>query len=149
MSSHKQNDIMFRDRIDAVKQILDPMYVVESLGFKITSETVKEARSACIVHGGDNTTAFRLNKDLKTWCCFTHKCNEKTGNDMFGLVMAVNSCGFMDALEYLENITGSKSISKEELISYKRKRERQEFVRLNSSDYNKEKPSIVDKERLK
>ena len=143
----KDNDNSFRERIDTVKQIVDPLYVVESLGFKIESETSKEVRCSCIIHGGDNKTAFRLNKDLKTWCCFTHKCNEQYGNDMFGLIRSVNNCGFMDALVYLEELTGSVGISKDELIAYKRKRERQEFIRQHST--SEQRPSIVDKERLK
>jgi len=147
MNLHKDNDTSFRERIDAVKQIVDPLYVVENLGFKIESETVKEVRCACVVHGGDNKTAFKLNKDLKTWCCFTHKCNEQFGNDMFGLVRAVNNCGFMEALTYLEELTGSVGVSKDELVAYKRKRERQEFIRLNN--VNGERPSVVDEERLK
>lgn len=145
---HKKNDIDFRERVDTVKQIIDPLYLVENLGFKILSETVKEARGTCIIHGGDNTTAFRLNKDLKTWTCFTNRCQEHFGNDVFGLVRAVNDCGFMEALTYLEELTGSKTVNKEQLASFKRKREREEFVRLNSIN-NQDKPSIVDPTRLK
>lgn len=138
----------FRDRIDTVKQLIDPGYLVEHLGFKITRETVKELRAACKVHGGDNTTAFRLNKDLKTWVCFTHKCHEQYGNDLFGLVRCLNNCGFMDALEYLEDFTGSKNVSKDKLIKYRHKKERENFIKQNSDSYQ-ERPSIVDPAKLK
>lgn len=144
---NKNSDMEFRDRIDNIKQIADPVFLLEQLGFEITRETSKEARASCKVHGGDNTTSFRLNKDLKTWTCFTHKCQEGHGNDIFGLVMAMNNCKFIDALDYLEEMTGSKDINREKLSSYRRKKEQSEFVRLNGvNDY---KPSIVDPIRLK
>jgi len=148
MSLPKRNEEDFRLRIDTVKQLIDPVYLAETLGFKLTNETPKEFRAACIIHGGDNTTAFRVNKDLKTWCCFTHKCQSEVGNDMFGLVMAVNKCGFMEALEFLEELTGSKTVSRLQLNTFKRKREQQEFVRNNSYG-NADRPSIVDATRLK
>lgn len=137
----------FRDRVDAVKDLLDPIYVIESLGFKITNETVKEVRAACIIHGGDNETAFRVNKDRKTWTCFTHKCHEQFGNDMLGLVRAIKSCTFMEALDYLEDLTGSKTMSHQKLFDYKRKRERQTFM-SQFSNHN-QRPSSVDETKLK
>ena len=141
-------DLDFRDRIDTVKQMIDPGYLVEHLGFKLTRETSKEVRSACSIHGGDNTTAFRLNKEKKTWVCFTHKCHEKYGNDLFGLVRSVNGCTFMEALEFLEDFGGCKTVSKDKLIKYRHKKEREDFVRLNS-DARQERPSIVDPVKLK
>jgi len=136
-----------RDRVDAVKDLLDPVYLAEALGFKITNETPKEARAACIIHGGDNATAFRINKDFKTWTCFTHKCHESYGKDMIALVRTVNSCGFIEALEYLENLVGVDSVSSGKLFAYRRKRERESFI--NNSMVNRSKPSVVDEQRLK
>jgi DNA primase len=137
----------FRDRIDAVKELLDPVYVIESLGFKVTNETHKEVRAACIIHGGDNETAFRVNKERKTWTCFTHKCHEQYGNDMIGLVRALRSCTFMEALDYLEELTGSKSMSHQKLFDFKRKRERQSFISQFSKTLKT--PSSVDETKLK
>lgn len=138
----------FRDRIDTVKQVTDPGYLVEHLGFKLTRETTKEMRCSCSIHGGDNTTAFRMNKDTKTWVCFTHKCHDKYGNDLFGLVRCVNDCTFMEALEYLEDFSGCKNVSREKLIKYRHKKEREDFVRLNSAT-GMERPAIVDPVKLK
>jgi DNA primase len=142
-----RNQTSFRDRIDAVKELLDPVYVVESLGFKITNETPKEVRAACIIHGGDNETAFRVNKERGTWTCFTHKCHEQFGNDMIGLVRAIKSCSFMDALDYLEELTGSKTMSQQKLFDFKRKRERQNFIHQFSPKSGI--PSSVDETKLK
>lgn len=137
----------FRERIDTVKQIIDPLYLLEQLGFTIESESSKEIRCACIIHGGDNTTSFRVNRDLNTWVCFSHKCHELYGNDLFGLVRSVNKCSFMQALEYLEELTGSKNINKEKLILFRQEREKKEFIRQDSK-LKKDRPSIVNESRL-
>lgn len=141
------NATSFRDRVDAVKELLDPIYIVESLGFTVTGETSKEVRAACIIHGGDNETAFRVNKDRKTWTCFTHKCHEQYGNDMIGLVRALKSCTFMEALSYLEDLTGNKSMSHQKLFDFKRKRERQTFISQFSTSLQC--PSYVDETKLR
>jgi len=139
----------FRDRIDAIKQVVDVGFLVEHLGFKISRETPKELRAGCKIHGGDNTTAFRINKDLKTWVCFTHKCHEKYGNDLIGLVRSLNNCGFIDALEYLENLTGSKYVSKDKLLKYRQDKERKAFIKFSGCGLSAERPSFVDPIKLK
>lgn len=145
---NSDNNQGFKDRIAAVKDLVDPVYLMEELGFKITNETMKELRASCLIHGGDNTTAFRVNKELKTWTCFTHKCHELYGNDMIGLIRSVNGCGFIEALNYLEDMTGSRSVTKAKLFEFKRKRERQAFIKQNT-DSCQEKPSVVDDVKLK
>jgi len=143
----KFSDDNLKDRLDTVKQLIDPVFVIEQLGFKITHETSKELRCACLVHGGDNPTAFRVNRDLKTWVCFTHKCHSKYGNDMIGLVRAIKGCAFMEALRYLEELTGSSNVNRESLLRYKQKREQQEFIRRSSLATDK--PAVVDDLKLK
>lgn len=140
-----KNDL--RDRIDNVKSLIDPTYLVECLGFEIVKETVKELRGACIIHQGDNTTSFRYNKDNNSWLCFSHKCHEQYSSDAIGLVMAVNGCAFMEALEYLEDLTGSKTISQHRLCEYRRRKERERFIK--SSGASQYVPNIVDDKVLK
>ena len=136
-----------RDRIDTVKSIVDAHYLLECLGFKITRETVKELRSACIRHGGDNTTSFRYNKENNTWLCFSHKCHEQYSYDVIGLVMAVNGLGFMDALEYLEEITGATTVNQSKLFEFRKKKERERFIK--ESGISQYVPDIVDDKVLK
>jgi len=141
-------NLNFKDRIDIIKQSVDPTYLVEYLGFKITRETSKELRAACIIHGGDNTTAFRVNKEKKTWVCFTHKCHEKFGNDLIGLVRCINNCSFMDAIKFLEDFSGCNATNRNKLIKYRHKKERDKFIRLTSGVIH-ERPTVVDPIRLK
>lgn len=143
----KFSDDNLKDRLDTVKQLLDPLFVIEQLGFKVTHETAKECRCSCLVHGGDNPTAFRVNKDLKTWVCFTHRCHDSFGNDFVGLVRAVKGCAFMEALRYLEELTGSSTVNRESLLRFKQRKEQQDFVKRTL--IVSEKPTSVDDLKLK
>lgn len=143
-SPDKEN---LRDRIDNMKSLINASYLLECLGLKITRETVKEIRGACIIHKGDNTTSFRYNKENNTWLCFSHRCHEQNSSDVIGLVMAVNGYGFMDALEYLEDLTGSNSVNQKKLCEYRRKKEREKFIR--GSGISQHVPDIVDDKVLK
>ena len=93
-------------RIAKLKEAVDARQLLESLGFVIYRETPKEIRAACKVHGGDNKTAFRMNKETKNWVCFSHHCHEDIGYDVISLVMYMLNLNFIEAVSYLENITG-------------------------------------------
>jgi len=116
----------FKDKLAYIKDNVDSRYLLESLGFRLERETMRELRGTCIVHGGDNPTSFRFNKERKTWVCFSHKCHDVYGNDVVGLIRAVNKVEFMQAVEYLSQLVGD--FSTEAALGYKNKREKQQFI---------------------
>lgn len=118
----------FREKLECLKLTVDSRYLIESLGFEIHKESSKEIRSNCIIHGGDNKTAFRFNKDKRTWVCFTHKCHEVYGNDIVSLIRAVMNVDFVGAVEYLQHLTGDVGDGIG-LIGAKIHREQDEFIR--------------------
>ena len=135
----------FKVKLDYLKDMVDPRYLVESLGIIVTRETAKELRGNCAVHGGDNPTSFRFNKDLKTWVCFSHKCHDVFGNDIIGLIRGMQKVDFMSAVNYLSNMVGDFD-SAIEGLKYRREKEQKEFV-----SYTKTEPYIhpkVSEERL-
>lgn len=135
----------FRLKLEYIKDMVDPKYLTDALGFTITRDTVKELRGNCIIHGGDNPTSFRFNKEKKTWVCFSHKCHEIFGNDVIGLIKAVQNVEFRDAVEYLSNLVGDFDVSLKAL-KYRKEKERQEFISYTKKD-NYVHPE-VDEERL-
>ena len=149
MNYFKKNDndkwIDFKERLQIMKDSVDARLLLESLGFTIIRETAKELRGPCIIHGGDNTTAFRFNKEKKSWICFSHKCHDFYGSDVISLICAVLKCDFLKAVDYLRNITGE--VSSESYYMLKAKLERESFIR----SYNdvKTRPSIVNETTLK
>ncbi len=56
MTLYKNSDDWddFKQKIQQLKSSIDPRFLLESLGFKVTRETPKELRGACRIHGGDN-----------------------------------------------------------------------------------------------
>jgi 5S rRNA maturation endonuclease (ribonuclease M5) len=118
----------FKEKLEYLKLAVDPRYLIESLGFEIHKESPKEIRSTCIIHGGDNKTAFRFNKDKRTWVCFTHKCHEIYGNDIISLIKTVMNIDFVAAVEYLQHLTGDIGDGMS-LAEAKIHREQDEFMR--------------------
>lgn len=124
----------FKEDLENMKEVVDAKYLLESLGFRVERETPKELRCSCIIHGGDNKTAFRFNKERKSWVCFTHKCHDIFGNDIIGLIKAVLGVEFMDAVMYLRKFVGDTKLKSVEI---KAKREREKFIE-NSKKPNEE-----------
>ena len=135
----------FKEKLEAMKASVDSRFLIETLGFKIVRETTKELRGACIIHGGDNTTAFRFNKEKKSWVCFSHRCHELYGSDIISLIRSVLKCDFMTAVNYLKNMTGN--VSDEDYCNFKEKQERDTFI--SSYDHIKTKPYVVNETTLK
>jgi len=134
----------FKERLDYLKNSIDPHYLLESLGVRVDRETPKEIRSECPIHNGDNKTAFRFNKDTKTWVCFTHKCHDIFGNDIIGLIKALTGKEFMEAVEHLGALVGD--VSDINYIESKRKREINNFVK--TYDRITMKPKSVNQDSL-
>lgn len=67
--------------------------VLSELGFDIDNTTGygNEVRHPCIIHDGDNKTAFSYNTEYKMWHCFTNKCHKEHGSSIFDLVKAILS----------------------------------------------------------
>lgn len=135
----------FKERLQVMKDSVDARLLLESLGFKITRETTKELRGPCIIHGGDNTTAFRFNKEKKSWICFSHKCHDFYGSDVISLICAVLKCDFLKAVDYLKGMTGE--VSNDNYYRLKTKQERESFI--HSYDNAKISPSVVNETTLK
>ena len=146
--NHTKTDdqwVKFKEKLEMMKSSIDPRFLVESLGFNIVRETTKELRGPCIIHGGDNTTAFRFNKEKKSWVCFSHKCHDLYGNDVISLIRSVLKCDFMEAVNYLKGMTGT--VSDEDYCDFKGKQERDSFIA--SYGDTKYKPSVVNETTLK
>jgi len=124
-SDRSEKWVNFKEDLENMKEVVDPRYLIEALGFKVERETPKELRGACSIHDGDNKTAFRFNKERKTWVCFTHKCHEIFGNDIIGLIKAALGVEFMDAVLYLKKFVGDIGYISSEL---KARRERERFI---------------------
>ena len=134
-----------KEKLDYLKRAIDPRYLLESLGFTIEHETPKEIRGMCIVHGGDNRTAFRFNKETRTWVCFTRKCHEVFGNDIIGLIKATQKIDFVEAVEYLQRLVGD--VGSVDYNRFKRRVEMDSFMR--SYDETTIKPKSVNDNSLK
>lgn len=129
-----------------LKSSVDPAYLFKSLGLEILRETPKELRTKCVIHGGDNETSFRFNKERRTWVCFSQKCHDVYGNDILGLIMGVLRMDFAQAVEYLRSLVGDIGDIDSKYALFKRTRERDNFIKLYSDAH--EKPWYVNENSL-
>jgi hypothetical protein len=123
-NSDKEN---FRFMLERLKESLDARYLLEHLGFILSRETSKEIRGRCLLHGGDNNTSFRFNKETHTWVCFSHRCHETFGNDLIGLVKGCLGVDFVSAVNYLRSLAGE--ITSGDYLEYKREKEKNAFMK--------------------
>lgn len=118
----------FKTKLKQLKSIVEPRYLIESLGFEVDRETSKEIRAECKIHGGDNKTAFRFNKETRSWICFTGQCHESYGSDIIGLIQATSNLDFVAAVDYLKDLVGDVSDLGFKALQYELKREKEDFV---------------------
>lgn len=139
----------YRSEVELLKEYVDLDLLVELLGFQIHKSTIHEIRASCVIHGGDNTTSFRLNKDTRTWSCFSQKCHEKYGYDIIGLVQACLGYGFVETVEFLKEISGFKGEKSEDLVKFERNRSKERFIRNVSEGIVKPDISLLDEKKIK
>lgn len=122
---------------EMIKSAVDPEHLLASLGVSVYRRSSNELRGPCIVHGGDNKTAFRLRKDKKTWVCFTKQCHLTYGSDSIGLVQGVQKCSFEEALAFLSDITGISIKEGKEIKvnTIKNELEMKKFSRMRKREY--------------
>lgn len=120
----------FKNELLYLKESVDLGFLLASLGFVVKKETNSELRASCIIHGGDNETSFRLNKKTRTWSCFSHACDELHGKDLIALVRACKGFSFIEAVNFLKELTGFVSgIDSDKIIDYKRKKDKNDFIK--------------------
>lgn len=92
--------------MDAVQYINENKDVVQLL-HKVHAENIREdnvyIRSCCPIHGGDNPTAFVINKENGLWYCHTGACG---GGDIFTLVQKTHNLNFQEAVLWLAELFG-------------------------------------------
>ena len=81
-----------------VASLVDMTRLLETLGFSVN---LRAHRCPCLLHGGENQTAFAWTEDGR-WFCFS--CG--IGGDRIALVMAAKRCSFRDAMSVLSAMAG-------------------------------------------
>jgi len=86
--------------VEKILQQADIMKLLEHYKFDITQQNGDLIRSKCMIHGGDNPTAFVINTETSLWFCHTGSCG---GGDMFSLVEKMEGITFIEAVKWLSD----------------------------------------------
>jgi DNA primase len=86
--------------LEQLKRGLSIMKVLSWYGYEGFKKVGPEYVGACVVHGGDNTTALHINPEKNLWHCFT-RCG---GGTVIDMVMMLEGVGVGEALGKLRVI---------------------------------------------
>ena len=78
--------------------------ILDKLGVAYSSkDNLIQACCPCKQHGGDgnNPTSFSWRPDIGYWICWTHHCEQKFGNDIFGLVRSITGLPFDQCVPWI------------------------------------------------
>lgn len=137
-----------RYKLNRLKESVDAEQLLRHLGFEVSISNSTEVRAPCKVHGGDNKTAFRMNKDTKNWTCFSHNCQEDIGYDVISLIMKVLNISFPQAVQYLESITGVDVKDESAYVDYRRNKDRRDFINQMRPKHDQVPAKYVSEEHL-
>jgi len=105
-----QGKLMANASIERLKELVDPMSLLTALGFSVYYDNQDEIRAPCVLHGGDNKTAFCFRKAVRRFYCYSRGCevdsSGEINNDIVSLVMKVNRCSFIEAVRFLGQLSG-------------------------------------------
>lgn len=104
-------------------KILD---ILDELGVSY-KERYNYVNACCPVHNGDRKDAWSWQIDIGIWRCFSNSCEDRYGNDIFGLVRGVKDCGFKEALDFVKGFVGG-NLSASKIKELKDIRDNRAFV---------------------
>ena len=86
---------------DKILKEADVVKLLEHYGFNITYQDGNIIRCSCKIHGGDNPTAFAMNRDSTLWYC--HTGEDCGGGDIFTLVEKMEGISFKESVVWLSS----------------------------------------------
>ena len=88
------------DALTLIKKHADYEVLLKEFDFKSINSTNKDIRCACGLHGGNNPSAFVVNKDNGLWYCHTGGCG---GGDIVTLVEKKLNISFIEAVNWISH----------------------------------------------
>jgi|GEM_PF-4141841 len=90
--------------LTGLKNAIEWPYLLQNLGFKKIN--VRTRRCCCLIHGGDNQSAFTWNRD------FFHCFSCLRSGDAIELVRVIKRFDFAESVQYLSSLFGLKICNK-------------------------------------
>lgn len=122
--------------------------LLEEHGARSIVKTDEQIRCTCMLHGGDNPTAFALNTNNLLWKCFTGSCGGGDVFDLIRLLYKIPEQHFKDVVKKTAEVFG---ISIEGMAFEERKNNVQhelQYWLMYMNSKNKEENHLYDLHRL-
>lgn len=91
------------DAVELINQHIDYEVLLAHYDFDRIKPQGSMIRSACKLHGGNNSSAFVVNTSNNLWYCHTGGCG---GGDAYSLVQKLDECNFATAVQIVARIFG-------------------------------------------
>jgi DNA primase len=101
------NKVTSKEGVEFLKEVCNENIeiIFDHLGIDVNDQG-RYFNCPCPFHLGDNPRGFSWQKELGIWQCFTHNCQDETGSDVFGLVIASCRTSFPEAVKILQDLVG-------------------------------------------
>lgn len=135
------------DAVSVINEHMDVVKLLEHYDFDHIHFDGDIIRTCCKIHGGNNPSAFAINKETGLWYCHTGDCG---GGDAYTLVEKMENIDFPSAVRWLANFYGIDIASlqiterKEEYLTDLKK-----FIKAVKGRRKKEIPSFTIREEVK
>lgn len=135
------------DAVSLIVQHLDVEKLLEHYQFDHIHSDGDIIRACCKMHGGNNPSAFVINREKGLYYCHTGNCGS---GDAFTLVQHFEECDFASAVRFLASFTGV-DITNLHITERKTEyvEELKKFVKLIKSNKKKELKSFTIDEEIK
>lgn len=109
MTTESNNDkILSKAKIEGVRKTAhkNMRLILKKLGFQGYDFGDRLTGCCPVPHSegrtpNDNNKAFSWDFRRQMWQCFTHRCHQAHGSDIFALIRSVKRCSFRDAVEWV------------------------------------------------
>jgi len=100
--------------------------ILDDLGIEY-KDRYHSLTAPCPIHGSNRHDSWSWHIDRGIWKCFSRNCDVRYNADIFGLVKALKSYSFVEAIQYVKRFV-DLNISSEELKKIRDERQNREFV---------------------
>lgn len=133
------------DAVTIINQHIDVDRLLQHYDFDKVHSEGEIIRSCCKIHGGNNPSAFVINRETGLWYCHTGSCG---GGDVFTLVEKMEKCDFASAVRWLAKFYDI-DISTMQITErkYQHIEDLKKFIKMVKSKRKKEfQPYTIDEE---
>lgn len=138
MTTQSPNSKMSKNKIEGIRQLAHKniRMIIKKLGFKGLDYGDRLVGCCPVTHDNgrtpnDNVQAFSWDFRRQMWQCFSNRCHQINGSDIFALIQSIKECGFKEAVNWILDFV-EKDIDDIKSLDEAEAKEREHIIRKRS-----------------